>query len=211
MRIRRDDKIQDDAEMQMTPMIDIVFQLLIFFLLSAKFIALEGQLSSFLPKERGLDPSTAIIDIVNVTFELFWREDQYGSRVQCMTFQYRDPQNRDAPPRNFYSFNPEDQTGDPSQKLTGNLPYGPIDKYGRRTMIPFQKYAVPNFDEIEQYVEFRQQIYRAPDVGGTGKGLPVVVRFEDKVPTQVVVTLLDICKRKGIEDFTIAAKEHSYD
>ena len=53
MRIKQNKRVIEEAEMDMTPMIDIVFQLLIFFLLSAKFISLEGQLSSYLPKDRG--------------------------------------------------------------------------------------------------------------------------------------------------------------
>ncbi len=203
MRLAKKRRIDDDAEISMTPMIDIVFQLLIFFLLAAKFIALEGQLSAYLPKDRGLEPQNIIHETVNVTFELFWREDRFGSRVQCMTFDYRDPSNRDAPPQNVHSFNPEDYAGSP---IKGNLPYGP-----GRTLVTFEDYAVPDFDEIERYVEYRQKIYLEPDIGGSGGGLPVVVRFEDKVPAQMVVTLLDICKRKGIEDFTITAKEHPID
>jgi hypothetical protein len=122
-----------------------------------------------------------------------------------MTFGYRDPRNPSAAPANVYSFNPEDQTGDPGRLIKGVIGYGP-----RRTPVVFDDYAVPNFDEIEDYIQFRQETYRAPEVGGSGRGLPVVVRFEDKVPTQVVVTLLDICKRKGVQDFTIAAKEEPY-
>lgn len=46
MRIKQNKRVIEESELDMTPMIDIVFQLLIFFLLSAKFISLEGQLSS---------------------------------------------------------------------------------------------------------------------------------------------------------------------
>ncbi len=38
----------------MTPMIDVVFQLLIFFLVSMKFKTLDMKIEAFLPKDRGL-------------------------------------------------------------------------------------------------------------------------------------------------------------
>jgi biopolymer transport protein ExbD len=44
----------------MTPMIDVVFQLLIFFMLSIKFKILEGKLSAFLPKDVGVNTSPAV-------------------------------------------------------------------------------------------------------------------------------------------------------
>ena len=43
----------------MTPMIDVVFQLLIFFMLSIEFKELEGKLSAYLPKDVGVNQSEA--------------------------------------------------------------------------------------------------------------------------------------------------------
>ena len=43
-------------ESNMTPMIDVVFQLLIFFMLSMHFQEIEGRLLSTLPKDRGPAP-----------------------------------------------------------------------------------------------------------------------------------------------------------
>jgi biopolymer transport protein ExbD len=42
---------RNEPKLDMTPMIDIIFQLIIFFMCSIKFKALEGKLSSYLPKE----------------------------------------------------------------------------------------------------------------------------------------------------------------
>ncbi|MHC5079837.1 MAG: ExbD/TolR family protein [Planctomycetota bacterium] len=44
----------DDAEMNMTPMIDVCFQLLVFFMVTSKFKTLEGKLAAYLPKDKGL-------------------------------------------------------------------------------------------------------------------------------------------------------------
>ncbi len=43
----------DDTEMNMTPMIDIVFQLIIFFLLSLKFKTVDQRIDANMPKDRG--------------------------------------------------------------------------------------------------------------------------------------------------------------
>ncbi|MHC4597460.1 MAG: ExbD/TolR family protein [Planctomycetota bacterium] len=44
----------DDIEPNMTPMIDVCFQLLIFFMVTSKFKTLEGKLAAYLPKDKGL-------------------------------------------------------------------------------------------------------------------------------------------------------------
>ncbi len=54
-RKRRFEKIKPD----MTPMIDVTFLLLVFFIVTLKFKTLEGRLDSALPKDRGTSTSTA--------------------------------------------------------------------------------------------------------------------------------------------------------
>ena len=44
----------EEVKMDMTPMIDCTFQLLIFFMVSTKFKTLEGLLAAYLPKDKGL-------------------------------------------------------------------------------------------------------------------------------------------------------------
>ncbi|MCY3002363.1 MAG: biopolymer transporter ExbD [Planctomycetota bacterium] len=50
----------EEIKGDMTPMIDVVFQLLIFFMLTIKFKLLEGKLSAYLPKDVGVNDSQAI-------------------------------------------------------------------------------------------------------------------------------------------------------
>ncbi|MDP7035758.1 MAG: biopolymer transporter ExbD [Planctomycetota bacterium] len=45
--------IEEEVELEMTPMIDVVFLLLIFFMCTLKMITVEGQFSTFLPKDQG--------------------------------------------------------------------------------------------------------------------------------------------------------------
>ena len=46
-------------DMEMTPMIDVTFLLLIFFMCTIKFKTLEGKLSAYLPKDVGVNTSKA--------------------------------------------------------------------------------------------------------------------------------------------------------
>ena len=50
----------EEIKGDMTPMIDVVFQLLIFFMLTIKFKLLEGKLSAYLPKDVGVNPTQAV-------------------------------------------------------------------------------------------------------------------------------------------------------
>ena len=51
MDLQRDEA--PETELNMTPMIDIVFQLIIFFLLSLKFKTIDRRIESMLPDDRG--------------------------------------------------------------------------------------------------------------------------------------------------------------
>lgn len=59
------------TQADLTPMIDVVFQLLIFFLLNLQYRALEGRLDAFLPKERGAAHGVAsLVTPVEITLRV---------------------------------------------------------------------------------------------------------------------------------------------
>jgi biopolymer transport protein ExbD len=70
-----------------TPLVDIIFCLCVFFMISFKFKQLEGKFDSWLPKGKGSEgmPLNAVIQEVRVA--LFWDEDnqatvrKYGTRI----------------------------------------------------------------------------------------------------------------------------------
>ena len=53
MRKIRSDRAREPASLPLTPMIDVVFLLLIFFLCTLRFRALEGKLAAALPRDAG--------------------------------------------------------------------------------------------------------------------------------------------------------------
>lgn len=69
--------------LDMTPMIDVTFLLLIFFIVTLKFKTLEGRLSAALPKDVGVNPTPAEpIEKVDVRIEVI----DPGERVGAFPF-----------------------------------------------------------------------------------------------------------------------------
>ncbi len=79
MKFRQDKPQGKDTDLQLTPMIDVVFQLLIFFLIGTKFRVPEGELEAYLPRDEG--PPTELhkppIDVKEVRITL--RVSQRGA------------------------------------------------------------------------------------------------------------------------------------
>jgi hypothetical protein len=75
----------DDTEMDMTPMIDIVFQLIIFFLLSLKFKTVDRRIDSMLPKDRGLAATpTFPEDFLKIKIKVFRRDMSDPAKAHTM-------------------------------------------------------------------------------------------------------------------------------
>jgi biopolymer transport protein ExbD len=70
---------KDKAELSMTPMIDVTFLLLIFFMCACKFKTFEGKLASYLPKDRGMENYP--IDKQKIPLKLLLRWN--APRKQC--------------------------------------------------------------------------------------------------------------------------------
>ncbi len=62
--------VEEEVKMDMTPMIDVTFQLLIFFIITLKFKLLEKKLNSYLPTDFGTNASPEIIEKAFVTITM---------------------------------------------------------------------------------------------------------------------------------------------
>ncbi len=65
-------KAVEEAKLELTPMIDCVFLLLIFFMCSMEFKKTDGIIKAFLPKNRGQGTGTPEIDLNEVRIKLLW-------------------------------------------------------------------------------------------------------------------------------------------
>jgi len=74
-----------ETELNMTPMIDIVFQLIIFFLLSLKFKTIDQRIESMLPKKEGLAPTPDFaVDEDKIKVKVFRREIDRPDRAYTL-------------------------------------------------------------------------------------------------------------------------------
>lgn len=73
----------EEAKMDLTPMIDVTFLLLVFFMLASKFKTQEGQILSYLPKDRG-QASASSKDVTETRVYVDW----------CHPSSYQPSQNR---------------------------------------------------------------------------------------------------------------------
>jgi biopolymer transport protein ExbD len=65
------DIASEEAKLDMTPMIDVVFQLIIFFMCNIKYKTLEGRLDAYLPKDVGVNSAPAEqIEKVEITIKV---------------------------------------------------------------------------------------------------------------------------------------------
>lgn len=86
-----------ETELNMTPMIDIVFQLIIFFLLTLKFKTIDRRIDSMLPKDRGpMNSSPPPVDEYKIKFKVFRRDLADSARAHTLvkldnSMQFRLP------------------------------------------------------------------------------------------------------------------------
>jgi len=71
---------EKDTDLQLTPMIDVVFQLLIFFLIGTRFRIPEGELEAYLPEQGGLSESSAPDELKPIIITL--RVSQGGAKAE---------------------------------------------------------------------------------------------------------------------------------
>ena len=182
-----------ELDINMTPMIDIVFQLLIFFVLTAKFIQHEGELRSYLPKNRGDTPNVkSTIDLANVTIYLDW-EWSNKSRANSA---------KGPPPGEGWCVAETTDYQPASGENDDQHRFIQVSKSARP--YPANKavnYDYPDFQAIEDYIK-----YRGGNYSGIGFGLPVTVNFSEWVPVQMVINMVDICVKLGIKDFALNAQ-----
>ncbi|MGE0707296.1 MAG: ExbD/TolR family protein [Planctomycetota bacterium] len=72
--MRRTSEAGPELEIDMSPMIDIVFNLLIFFICATKFRTAEGAIEAFLPKDRGLGGQPTEVKLTEVRVLLAWHD-----------------------------------------------------------------------------------------------------------------------------------------
>ena len=198
MRFAKDDN--QETESNMAPMIDVIFQLVLFFVFSMKFIAFEGQLQAYLPKDRGQNSVQPILDPTTATIFLEWEPDG-GGEVLCRTLKYVSPDGKTY--ENFTFPREKDENIKEHRGPDGELRVetaAAMKGLNEEYEVTYD-YIVPRFDLVEEHLRERKETYDHRGVGTAG--LPVTVNFEDPVPTQAIANIVDICIRLEITNIAL--------
>jgi len=181
MRKKKKKMEAQEAEADLTPMIDVTFLLLIFFIVNLKFKVEEGEIESFLPKDKGQGKGTPSIDLKEVRIKLLWYDSSGRPTKDLNAGQVVLKVGRN-------SYNTPGL-------LTGNDP-AMVDNPAEEAV--WQKL----FTDLEGF--------KSGYTGKTDKGLPVIIDAREQVPYRYIVRALNEVVRADIKNVTFAAPEKPY-
>lgn len=88
----------EETVLNMTPMIDICFQLIVFFMLTLKFKSIDKRFETELPKDRGPSTSAAVLTpLTEITVKLFRKDVEKASTEHFTRLRVGDKTTVDLP------------------------------------------------------------------------------------------------------------------
>lgn len=167
----------------MTPMIDVVFQLLIFFMLSMHFKEIEGKLITTLPKDKGLANSTVISpELQEVRILLCC-----GGDVQMHSQNKGEHEKADK---------------DPSLVRTR------VEKHdcGELYMTEKQKEKAPQNREVyKRIAQKTKELYdMTPSSRDPSKRSPIIIDADSETPYEHVIGIVNALKELDLESLEFA-------
>lgn len=171
----------------MTPMIDIVFQLLIFFMLTMQFKEVEGKLLSQLPKDKGLAPS----HVIQPEFE----EVRIVLCAGGATPQekYADWQSHIS---NKGAHEKLDKPNAECIALVGKKDQGMLYKTADKPNM------LKNNEEVYQRIgqEVKSLYELTPSTKDPAQRAPVILDADSEVPYEHIIGAVNACKSNGIDN-----------
>ncbi|MCX7703223.1 MAG: biopolymer transporter ExbD [Planctomycetota bacterium] len=185
-----EDAMNEEMSLPLTPMIDVVFQLLIFFLFAMKFSGYEGRLYAKLPTNRGLGyEGTPPITLQEVRIKLLWV--QKGNWSKRMLPEDYEQARKNPGTRAWW-----EQNGMTVLKIRDDF----LMKGGGLN----SPEAVPDWNALLARIKKGIQNFKPTKSYPT---LPVIIEGYQLVPFQHVVSALNVCVKAGVKDITFAAPE----
>jgi biopolymer transport protein ExbD len=164
----------------MTPMIDVVFQLLIFFMLSMHFKEVEGKLISQLPKEKG-PRSSAPIDpqLLEVRVVLCAGGDLRAHR--------------------------QDKGGHEAAKKDGSVCFVLVDQHEIGRLRPNETAKAANAPVYVALAARAKELWNAQPLDAKKRVTPVIVDADSEVPYEHVIGTVNALKAAGIDAIEFTA------
>ena len=166
-------------EPPMTPMIDVVFQLLIFFMLSMHFRETEGTLMTQLPRDLGqqtVAPPRLDLPEIRITICAGGDLDAHAADKKAHDFQSKN--------------------NAMCRVAVRGLSLGDVAKTTRLVDKSVENRAV--YDAAAKRV--RQMVDATPVRRGEGRQAPVIIDTDSETPYEHVIGIIDACKRLNIDN-----------
>jgi biopolymer transport protein ExbD len=182
--VRKSDENEAFA-LNLTPMIDVVFQLIIFFMCAMKFKTLEKKIEAFLPKDRGLAKTPDRIE-EKVTIKVVIKQGQ----------------NEGVP--HFYLFN-EDVGRTAADNGVGRLR---SDAKLARNAAEIKKYEAEHRAFWDRYIEPKIKLLqqRIDDTYKRDPTLPGQIDADAYVRHEYVIAVLDAFMEAGMTEITFVGE-----
>ena len=174
----------EDTELNMTPMIDIVFQLIIFFMLTLKFKEIDRRIDSALPKDRGMAATSEFPEEFEKIKIKVFRRNLKEAETEHYTLIKIDNTHNYSLPRGWLGFREEQKISDNEARIQDYR--DTIEKVFAVVMAKLRAHP-GNKDEV------KGEIVAPPPKGGS-------------VPHGDVMQMLDIFLRAKITDVVFEGK-----
>ena len=168
------DVIKEEVKLELTPMIDVTFLILIFFMCTLKFKTLEGKLVSYLPTDKGLSSAKADVEFEDAEVILKIEKDQY-----------------ELPAMERWVILKKKASNDIFGKV--RLQVDPKDD---RNMF-FEQEPASTFDDVQAYL---RDVYAATEAAGQPP--KAKINAYARTPHGMVVFVLNIMIETGYEDIS---------
>jgi biopolymer transport protein ExbD len=228
MARRKKRKVGEEKPIEppMTPMIDVIFQLLIFFVLTMKFKEVEGRLLSQLPKDKGLQSSSVPQpELQEVRIVLCCADSDDRERDQHTTNKGRHEANLEHDEQRNLEETKSGHSGkffDRAHIIINDVcvayveknPMGKLYKTWVCKHAPHKEVSLasdPKDDARKRAAENRQrykeiaaktkELYDlTPSSSDPSKRPPVILDADSAVPYEHVVGVVNACKEVGIDN-----------
>lgn len=178
-RKRREIQEEKPLELNMTPMIDVVFQLLIFFMLSMHFKEVEGKLLSQLPKDKGLAPTHQLQPELQEVRIVICAGGDTRTHLQDKGRHEK-----------------ADKPNDVCKVLVEKIEVGDVYKTETNPGKAAQNKAI--YQALGQKTA---ELYQSvPSSRGEGKKPPVILDADSEVPYEHIIGAVNACKAVGIDN-----------
>jgi len=181
---KKQERPDDSPGIPMTPMIDIIFLLLIFFMLSCKFRTIEGKIKAFLPKDRGQGVEPAVKDLGEMRVKLLWADMDnhiYPQRKKGTSFD------------------------DYFNRVKNGKVVLKVGDHG----FPEVAAGWPDYRILYGHIVEGMKIYTPPSTTPE-KVMPVIIDARETVEWKHAVAVMNAAIKAGITELSIAAPEIPY-